>query len=228
MTNRLEHQIAYYRARAPEYDEWFYRSGRYDRGAEHTAQWQLEVEQLRGQLHGGAKCGHILELAPGTGIWTQELAQLGERVTALDASPEMIEINRAKLQAENVDYRLCDLFAWQPRQQYDMVFFGFWLSHVPADKLSPFLRAVHAALRPGGRLFIVDSGQPDTANPNTGTESLGDDRQQRQLKDGRQFEIVKIYYEPADLTTILGEHGFDIKARLTDNFFLYADGVRSS
>lgn len=30
----LHHQIAYYRARATEYDEWFYRQGRYDRGPE--------------------------------------------------------------------------------------------------------------------------------------------------------------------------------------------------
>ena len=43
----------------------------------------------------------------------------------------MININRAKLQSGRVDYQRVDLFAWQPRRQYDMVFFGFWLSHVP-------------------------------------------------------------------------------------------------
>ena len=161
MTTRLQHQIEYYRARAPEYDEWFYRTGRYDRGPAHTKQWQREVEIVRHQLHGGTRCERILELAPGTGIWTQELAQLGGRVTALDASPEMIAINRAKLAVDHVEYELCDLFQWQPQRQYDMVFFGFWLSHVPADKLSGFLRAVHAALKPGGRLFIVDSREPD-------------------------------------------------------------------
>lgn len=228
MPNRLQQQIEYYRARAPEYDEWFYRTGRYDRGPAHTKQWQREVEIVRGQLHSGLRCEHILELAPGTGIWTQELAQLGGRVTALDASPEMIAINRAKLAAGNVEYELCDLFGWQPQRQYDMVFFGFWLSHVPADKLSRFLQAVQAALRPGGRLFIVDSREPDRANPRTGTESLGADRQQRQLKDGRQYEIVKIYYEPQALTAILREHGFDIEVQATDSFFLYADGARSA
>ena len=183
---------------------------------------------MRGQLHGGTRCERILELASGTGIWTQELAQLGERVTALDASPEMIAINRAKLAADHVEYELCDLFQWQPQRQYDMVFFGFWLSHVPADKLSGFLRSVHAALKPGGRLFIVDSREPDRANPRTGTQSLGADRQQRQLKDGRQYEIVKIYYEPQALTATLREHGFDIEVQATDSFFLYADGLRSA
>ena len=185
---------------------------------------------MRRQLHSGARCERILELAPGTGIWTQELAQLGERVTALDASPEMIAINRAKLSADNidnVDYALCDLFEWQPQEQVDMVFFGFWLSHVPADKLTGFLRALRAALKPGGRLFLVDSLAPDQSNPRTGTQSLSADRQQRELKDGRQYEIVKIYYEPGALSAILRENGFDIEAQATDSFFLYADGVRS-
>lgn len=228
MTTRLQQQIEYYRARAPEYDEWFYRSGRYDHGPAHTKQWQREVEIVQRQLHSGTRCQHILELAPGTGIWTQELAQLGERVTALDASPEMIAINRAKLAAKHVEYVLCDLFQWRPQQQVDMVFFGFWLSHVPADKLSSFLQAVRTALRPGGRLFIVDSREPDSSNPRTGTQSLSADRQQRELKDGRRYEIVKIYYDPQTLSAILREHGFDIQVQATDNFFLYADGLRSA
>ena len=108
-----------------------------------------------------------------------------------------------------------------------MVFFGFWLSHVPADKLTGFLRALRAALKPGGRLFLVDSLAPDQSNPRTGTQSLSADRQQRELKDGRQYEIVKIYYEPGALSAILRENGFDIEAQATDSFFLYADGVRS-
>ena len=231
MSQRLQKQVEYYRARAPEYDEWFYREGRYDRGAEHTAQWHREAAQVRERLHSGGRCAHILELAPGTGIWTRELAQLGDRVTALDASPEMIAINRAKLaehNLHNVDYQLCDLFAWQPQRQVDLVFFGFWLSHVPADKLSPFLRAVHAALKPGGRLFIVDSLNPDSANTRTGTQTIAGDRQQRELKDGRQFEIVKIYYERTQLAETLRQHGLPSQVLATDNFFLYADGARSS
>ena len=228
MSDLLQGQIEYYRARAPEYDDWFYRRGRYDQGQAHTRQWKAEAQRVRDQLHSAAGFGHILELAPGTGIWTGELIQIGERVTALDASPEMININRAKLASDQVEYQQADLFEWRPDRQYDMIFFGFWLSHVPGEKLAAFLDAVHAALKPGGRLFIVDSKRVDLAKSRTQTADLGGDRQQRVLKDGRRYEIVKIYYDPARLTARLRAHGFDIEVRTTDDFFLYADGCRAS
>ncbi len=227
MSDLLQHQIEYYRARAPEYDDWFYRLGRYDRGEAHTRQWNTEAQIVRDQLLSQSGFDHILEMAPGTGIWTEQLVQIGARVTALDASPEMIAINRAKLNSDRVDYQLADLFAWQPQRQYDMVFFGFWLSHVPAAKLEAFLGIVRAALKPGGRLFIIDSRRPDLATSHTGTEDLGEDLQKRVLKDGRRFDIVKIYYEPSALSETLRRYGFDIEARATADFFLYADGRRS-
>lgn len=34
-TDILQEQIQYYRDRASEYDEWFFRQGRYDRGEAH-------------------------------------------------------------------------------------------------------------------------------------------------------------------------------------------------
>ncbi len=227
MSSLLQNQIDYYRARAPEYDDWFYRRGRYDLGEAHTRQWQLEVQRIRDQLHSAADHARILELAPGTGIWTAELIHIGARVTALDASPEMIDINRAKLASDKVEYQLADLFAYQPARQYDMVFFGFWLSHVPADKLSAFLNMVHAALKPGGRLFIIDSRAVDASRRHTGTENLGGELQRRELSDGRQFDIVKIYYDPAELTEIIRAHGFEIAVQMTDNFFIYADGRKA-
>ncbi|NJL28893.1 MAG: hypothetical protein HC897_13870, partial [Thermoanaerobaculia bacterium] len=48
----IAEQIAYYRARAPEYDEWFLRQGRYDRGEVHRAQWQRELAEVEAALAG--------------------------------------------------------------------------------------------------------------------------------------------------------------------------------
>ena len=72
-------QDSAYRARASEYDEWFYRQNRYDRGEEINKQWFNEAAEVRRALHGIGQVDSALEMAGGTGIWTQELAQLGHR-----------------------------------------------------------------------------------------------------------------------------------------------------
>lgn len=92
----IQEQIAYYSARASEYDEWFYRVGRYDRGSDLNQRWFNEVIVVKQALHQLAPVEHILELACGTGIWTQELLNVGRQVTGIDASEEAIAINRRK------------------------------------------------------------------------------------------------------------------------------------
>ncbi|MHC5856458.1 class I SAM-dependent methyltransferase [Nostoc sp.] len=95
MTNDvIQQQIEYYRARANEYDQWFYRTDRYDRGKELNQRWFDELAIVRTALHQIKPVEHILELACGTGIWTQELLQIGQQITAIDAVSEVIEINQ--------------------------------------------------------------------------------------------------------------------------------------
>ncbi len=115
----LDDQIAYYRARAGEYDEWWFRTGRYDRGADFNAQWHAETAAVEAALASwlaARRPAHVLELACGTGLFTRLIAPRVERVTAVDASPEVIAINRARVGADNVDYVEADLFAWRPPQ----------------------------------------------------------------------------------------------------------------
>ncbi|BAZ37103.1 hypothetical protein NIES4101_30240 [Calothrix sp. NIES-4101] len=48
--NIIQQQINYYCARASEYDEWFYRQGRYDRGEEINKRWFQEVDIVKNAL----------------------------------------------------------------------------------------------------------------------------------------------------------------------------------
>jgi demethylmenaquinone methyltransferase/2-methoxy-6-polyprenyl-1,4-benzoquinol methylase len=225
--NLLQQQIDYYRARSGEYDEWFYRQKRYDRGAALSRQWFDEVRAVRRDLFALGRVESALELACGTGIWTQELCRIAAQITALDASEEMIAINHAKVAAEHASYQQADLFAWQPDRQYDLVFFAFWLSHVPADRLDGFLNAVSAAVKPGGHLFLIDSRHEPTS---TAADSpLRDDEhiiRTRKLNDGREFKVVKVFYEPADLHAHLSRAGFAADVQTTDHYFIYAKGVK--
>ena len=56
-------------------------------------------------------------------------------MTAVDAAPEVLAINRARVGDASVRYVEADLFDWSPDQRYDACVFAFWLSHVPAGSL---------------------------------------------------------------------------------------------
>ncbi|MGL5836472.1 MAG: methyltransferase domain-containing protein [Waterburya sp.] len=100
----LQEQVQYYRDRASEYDQWVFRQGRYDRGENHRQQWFLEVSQVENALRATIPAGDILELACGTGLWTQHLATLATRLTAVDASPEVIALNQQRVVSASVEY----------------------------------------------------------------------------------------------------------------------------
>jgi ubiquinone/menaquinone biosynthesis C-methylase UbiE len=160
----LGEQLQYYRARAAEYDEWFLRQGRYDRGPSHRAEWFGEVAAVETALRGVLPFGHILELACGTGLWTRHLTEGHRKVVAVDASPEAIEINQMRVRSDAVEYVVADLFSWMPpTARFHAVFFAFWLSHVPATRFAAFWQTVRRALKPGGIAFFIDSLREQTS-----------------------------------------------------------------
>jgi demethylmenaquinone methyltransferase/2-methoxy-6-polyprenyl-1,4-benzoquinol methylase len=150
-------------------------------------------------------------------------------ITVLDGSLEMIAINSARLDAGGyrgkADYRQVDLFSWQPERQYDGLFMGYFLSHVPADRMESFIAAIASALRPGSILGLIDgrrdirSTSPDQPPPGPETELMT-----RRLNDGRTFQIVKRFDEPDDLADAFARHGIDAAVRTTAVHFLYATG----
>jgi SAM-dependent methyltransferase len=225
----LEGQLAYYRARAGEYDEWFLRKGRHDRGPEWNRRWFSELEQVRRELDRFGPTGRVLELACGTGLWTVDLARHAAGITAVDASPEVLEINRARLRKASpefpVRYVRADLFDWSPDDAYDVVFFGFWLSHVPPGRFAAFWDLVWSALRPGGRGFFVDSLGPEAPEEKRRLGwTPGDPTMLRRLNDGREFRIVKVFYDPVELEARLAGMGWRFSVRRTENHLLYGSG----
>ncbi|MEO8506416.1 MAG: class I SAM-dependent methyltransferase [Betaproteobacteria bacterium] len=157
----LSEQVAYYRKRAGEYDEWWFRTGRYDHGADLNVAWAADAAEVATALvrHlDETRPRRALELACGTGLFTRWVASRVGHLLALDASPEVQAISRARVAAANVDYALADLFAWQPAERYDVVFMSFWLSHVPDDHFDKFWAKVEAALADGATAYVIDSG----------------------------------------------------------------------
>jgi ubiquinone/menaquinone biosynthesis C-methylase UbiE len=76
---------------------------------EHRQQWFSEVAEVEAALRQAAPSGDILELACGTGLWTQHLAPVANLLVAIDASPEVIVINQQRVNSANVQYVVADL-----------------------------------------------------------------------------------------------------------------------
>ena len=216
----LQEQIQYYRARAPQYDEWFFRQGSYDQGQAHRQKWFDQIARVESALRGEKPGGSVLEMAAGTGLWTAHLAPLADRLTAVDASPEALELNRHRVRSAEVEYVIADLFNWQPTQQYDFVFLGFWLSHVPESRFEDFWRRVAVALKSGGKAFFVDSLFTREI-PRKHEPPNRSGIQLRKLGNGRQFRVVKIYHKPEDLQHILELLGWSGYVRSTGQIFYY-------
>jgi demethylmenaquinone methyltransferase/2-methoxy-6-polyprenyl-1,4-benzoquinol methylase len=218
----LAQQIEYYRARAGEYDEWFLRRGRYDRGEELNRQWFVEVQKLVAALDEFSPSGRVLELACGTGLFTQHLVRHAASITAVDASQEEIEINRQRCQNFPVKYVQADIFGWMPHSKFDAAFFSFWLSHVPPKHFAEYWAKVHDSLNRGGRAMFIDSlYNPDsTARDHTlqGRDSV---TSKRRLNDGREFEICKVFYDPEQLQNDLRILGWNATVNTTGQYFLF-------
>lgn len=230
-TTVLDDMREYYRARAAEYDEWFYRQGRYDHGAAANDRWHSEAAEVFAALDGLHVTGDVLEFAPGTGIWTERLVRTADSVVAFDASPEMIELNRAKLAGQDgarVTYQVGDIFAWQPDRAYDAVCFGFWISHVPLERLDGFLQTVAAALKPEGKVFFVD-GQRESSSTAADHRLPEADAQTmtRRLNDGREYRIVKNFFVPTALQERCARAGLDVAVHETATYFMYGMGRRA-
>ena len=225
----LRDQIDYYRARAGEYDEWWFRSGRYDRGHDLNSRWRADTSAVEGALDEWLRQrqpGNVLELACGTGLFTRWIAPKAGRLTAIDASPEVLAINRARVAATNVEYIEADLFAWRPSQRYDMVFFSFWISHVPEERFAAFWETVAAALSPGGAAYLIDSAfDPSSTARDHSLPGRDAGVVTRRLNDGREFRIVKVFWEPHALASRLETLGWSARLTRTTNYFVYGEAA---
>jgi 2-polyprenyl-3-methyl-5-hydroxy-6-metoxy-1,4-benzoquinol methylase len=201
----LTEQIAYYRARAPEYDQVY-----------------AAREDLRGLLALADDLpivGDVLELACGTGQWTRVLAAQAASVTAVDAAPEALAVARAHVASPGVRFIEADVFDWQPPRRYDTVFFAFWLSHIPPSRLPGFWNTVAATLAPRGKAIFVDNG-PGEASSERVLADQAVPAVLRQLDDGTQYRVVKVFHDAGTLSDDLTALGWTVRIRSVGGKFI--------
>jgi len=205
----LDEQLAYYRALAEDY---------VNQGLDLPG-----GDEVTEALDVFRPAGRVLELACGPGVWTGQLLRYAADVTAVDASPEMLAIAAARVGRERVRFIQADLFTWQPDRRYDVVFIGFWLSHVPAERFESFWSLVADCLKPDGRVFFADDAY---RTPDELVEGPSSSTIRRQIPDGTAYRLVKVPYRPADLERWLRRLGWDIKVTATAGPFYWGEGSR--
>jgi len=206
----LDEQATYYQAIAGEYYDHY-----------------LDLpggEELTAALDAFRPAGSVLELACGRGAWTSQLLRHATDVTAVDASPEMLAIAATRADSERARFIQADLFAWEPDRRYDVVFFGFWLSHVPPARFKPFWSLVADCLKPHGRVFFADDAY---RTPGELVEGPSSPVIRRQLDDGTPYRLVKVPHQPASLQEQLKRIGWSITVTPTTGLFYWGAGNRS-
>ncbi len=188
----------YYRRRAAEYEQIYFREVPERRG-----EIDDEAAFVR-ELAGGAE---VLDLACGTGYWTQIMAETADSIVALDLSREMLA------QAGQKSYRKQPYFVQGELERlplvdhgFDLVTLGFWFSHQPRQEYEPFLDRIVRLVRPDGRIWLIDNNPP-AEGPTVDSayvDDHGNNFKRRFLDTGEEFVILKNYFSRADLETIFG------------------------
>jgi demethylmenaquinone methyltransferase/2-methoxy-6-polyprenyl-1,4-benzoquinol methylase len=206
----LDEQAAYYRALAAEYED--------------HALPLVGRDELSAALDAFRPTGSVLELACGPGSWTGQLLGYATDIAAVDASHEMLAIASARHGSERVRFIQADIFDWQPDRLYDVVFFGFWLSHVPLELFEPFWSLVADCLEPAGRVFFVDDAY---RTPDELVEGESSSIIRRRVNDGTAYRAVKVPHQPAELEQRLARTGWRIRVTSTPGPFFWGAGSRA-
>ncbi len=196
----------YYAKRATEYERFYDKPER-----------QADLALLRNRLATMFAGRKLLELACGTGYWTEIVAPAAKRVTALDVNEEVLALARSKaLPAGRVAFLRADAHALPASLRgYEALFAGFWWSHVPLARLDGFLDGCMRAVGPGAMLAFLDGRYVEgSSTPLSRHDEEGNTYQQRKLDDGSTHEVLKNYPQESELIRRASRFGWGAHVEL--------------
>lgn len=203
--------ITYYARRAPHYDELYTKPER-----------QRDLAELRIYLQATFAGQNVLEIACGTGFWTQAIAETAASVLATDINEPMLEIALQKVYPRhNVVFEARDMYHVAADGGFDALFGGFIWSHIPLEQLEHWLDHLHSLLKPGCRVVFTDNNfVPGSNTPVAGSDKEGNIFQQRKLPDGAEYLIVKNFPKTPDFDQLLQHRGRNIRVENLEYYWL--------
>ncbi len=211
---------SYYAARAKEYDKIYLKPER-----------QFDLRLIEQWLPPKFAQARVLEVAAGTGYWTQFLAPVAQSLVALDASAETFEVARSRLAgaaslsvaapvtssnpvpspSDNVQWLIGDAYDIPvPSELYDAAFAGFWFSHVPYSRQREFLTGLNRVLKPGAKVVLLDNLYvPGSSTVIAERDKEGNTYQIRPLADGSQHRLLKNFPTASQMLDCVDGLGVD-------------------
>lgn len=202
---------AYYANRAPYYDAVYLKPER-----------AKDIAFLSEYLQAAFAGRSVLEVACGTGYWTQHIAKTASRIVATDTGPEPLAFAKLRPQAERVVFRLEDAYHLPADLgEFDAAFAGLWFSHVPVQHREDFIRSLHARLQLNARVILIDNSEVQCREwPICETDAYGNTYQRRQLRDGTVHRVLKNFPGGAEFGRILSSCASTLSFRQLENFWL--------
>lgn len=194
--------VQYYADRAKEYERIYAKPERQD-----------DLRRLRDFVARAFAGAPVLEVACGTGYWTEIVAGSAASVLATDINREVLAIARAKpLSSRKVNFLRADAYALPIfPAQFPAGLAAFWLSHVPKARLRGFFQSFHQVLRPGARVVFIDNVYVEgSSTPVSRTDNFGNTCQLRKLDDGSTHELLKNFPKESELRAAVEDLGHEI------------------
>ena len=173
----------YYSKRAAEYERIYDKPER-----------QHELEWLRHRVPQVLRGRNVLEVACGTGYWTQFIAREAAHVYACDINDAVLDIAREKpLAAGKATFARADAVTLEGVPEgCDAAFAGFWWSHVKKSDLAKFVQNLASKLTPGAVVAILDNRYAEgSSTAISRRDAEGNTYQIRHLPNGEEYEVLK-------------------------------------
>ena len=188
--------LEYYARRATEYEAIYAKPER-----------QADLDRVRRWLHEELGGCRLLEIACGTGYWTAWLAPAVEGILATDANEEVLDVARRKSYPPGqASFAVADAYELGTvAGEFNAAFAGFFWSHVPRQRIPAFLKGLHGRMGHGVRIVLLDNRYVAGSSTSISRrDEAGNTYQQRRLADGSEYEVLKNFPNPAELTEALG------------------------
>jgi ubiquinone/menaquinone biosynthesis C-methylase UbiE len=186
--------VDYYRHRAAEYEAIYAKRER-----------QRDLAHLREAIPARLRGARVLEIACGTGYWTQLVAAVAAQVVATDLAEEPMQIARSKTYARDPVFSIADAYALpEALGRFDAALAVFWWSHVPRQRIGEFLASLHRRLEPGARVVLMDNLYVEGSSTAISEIDVhGNTYQLRRLGDGSEVRVLKNFPSEDELRSQL-------------------------